>query len=135
MGRLALITALARLALRDTRRRIGQSLVFMVLAALFLLIALVSLAVALGIWLAHLTNPVAAALILAGGSAVLGLLCLWLSGVVRRARNPVLGDVKHEAVQMAATLRDEAAKLPPSVTLGGAALAGLILGIRLFDRK
>lgn len=135
MGRFALIAALARLALRDTQRRVGQSLVLMALAALFLLIALASLAVAIGIWLAHLTNPIAAALILSGGSLVVGLLMLWLSGVVRRGRNPVTQEIRAEAHSLASSLKTEAAQLPPSVTLGGAALAGLVLGIRLFGRK
>lgn len=135
MGRLALITALARLALRDTRRRLGQSLGLLALAAVFLLIALASLAVAIGIWLARLTDPLSAALILAGGAAVLGLLSLWLSGVVRRGRRAGLHDIQLEATNLAASLKDEAAKLPPSVTLGAAGLAGLILGIKLFGRK
>jgi hypothetical protein len=135
MGRLALITALARMALRDTRRRIGQSLALAVLAALFLLISVASLALALGIWLAHLTNPIAAALILSGGALVLGLLTLWLSGVVRRGRSTGLHDIQAEASNLAASLKTEAAKLPPSVTLGAAGLAGLVLGIKLFGRK
>lgn len=135
MGRFALIATLARLALRDTRRRIGQSVALMVLAALFLLISVASLAVALGIWLAHLTNPIAAALILSGGSLLLGLLTLWLSGVVRRGRSPGLDGMQAEAGRLASSLKGEAAKLPPSVTLGAAGLAGLILGIKLFDRK
>lgn len=135
MGRLALITALARLALRDTRRRIGQSLGLMALAALFLAIAGVSLAVAAGIWLARLTDPLSAALILAGGSLLLGLLCLWLAGAVRRRRNAILQEIRAEADTLATGLKAEAGNLPPSVTLGGAALAGLLLGIRLFGRK
>ncbi|MBL4929907.1 phage holin family protein [Fuscibacter oryzae] len=135
MGRLALITALARLALRDTRRRIGQSLALAVLAALFLLISVASLAVALGIWLAQMTNPVAAALILSGGALVLGLLFLWLSGVVRRGRGAGLQDMQAEAGKLASSLKDEAAKLPPSVTLGAAGLAGLVLGLKLFGKK
>lgn len=135
MGRFALLSLLARLALRDTRRRIGRSLALMVLAALFLLVAVVFLAVALWLWLAHLTNPIAAALILAGGSAVLALLSLWLSGVVRRAKTPGLSEMQHEAAKVAASLQAEAAKLPPTVTLGAAGLAGLVLGLKLFGRK
>ena len=135
MGRFALITALARLALRDTQRRIGQTVVLAVLAALFLAIALVCLTVAAGIWLAQLTSPLIAALSRAGGAALLGLICLWLSGRARRARRANLRDLRQEAAQIAANLKGQAADLPPTISLGGAALVGLILGLKLLDRK
>jgi hypothetical protein len=132
--RLALIAALARLALRETRRRWMRALALSAAALVLALVAVVCLLVALGIWLARLTDPLTAALGMAAGAAVLALL---LALIARRAgRRPgALDEVAAELGRAARDLGDEAAKLPPELTLGGAALAGLLAGLALFRRK
>lgn len=135
MGRLGLILALTRLALRDTRRRMVRGMAFLALAGLLFAIAAVAAAVALGIWLARLTDPLSAALILAAGAAGLGLICLGVSAALRRRRAAALSELRAEAERLAAHLKDEAGNLPPGLTLGAAGLIGLILGLRIFGKK
>lgn len=132
--RFALIAALARLALRDTRRRWLRALALSVAALVLALVAMVCLLAALGIWLAQLTGPLAAALILAGGAAVLAL-ALALLARRRPSRSPALDGIEAELARLARSAKDEVAGLPPGAGLGLAALAGLLLGLGLFRRK
>ena len=134
-GSLALMAALARLALRDTRRRIGQSIALLVLATLFFGLALASLVVALGIWLAQVTTPLAAALIIAAGAMVLGLVFLGAYGLTARRTNPALAEMRREAGKLADFARSEVGATSPLTALASAGVAGLVLGLLLFRRR
>jgi cytochrome c biogenesis protein CcdA len=131
---MALIAALARMALRDTRRRWQRRLALSAAALVLALVAVICLLAALGIGLAQITGPLAAALIMAAGAAVLALAL----GLLARRRPPPSGAaaaMEAEIARMARTAREEAAKLPPGLALGGAALAGLLLALALFRRR
>lgn len=132
--RFALIAALARLALRDTRRRWVRVLALWAAALFLALVAAVCLLAALGIWLAHLVGPLAAALILAGAAAALALVLALLAGR-RRRRSPAIDGIEAEFARMARLAQDEVAGMPTGTKLGLAALAGLLLGLGLFRRR
>lgn len=136
--RIALIAALARMALREVCQRWQQKLALWAGALVLGLIAVVCLLVAAGIWLAHLTSPLAAALIMAAAAALLALVL----GLLARRRPPpsrAAAAMEAEIVggisRMVGKTRKDAAKVLPGVALGGAALAGLLVALRLFRRK
>lgn len=132
-ARLSLLSLVAEVALQRGRQRLVRKLILLALAAMLGFLALTAALVAAGLGLATLVPPVQAALILAAGLALLALILVLLA---RGGRDPLATDrLMDEAGRLVGAVQADMRERPIGLPLAGAALAGLILGLRLFGRR
>lgn len=133
--RAVLAAALARFAgtaLRQAKRRAKLAAVLLGSALVFVAVAVMGLALLLWLWLAREIGPEWAAVAIAAGAAIIAAILVFAA---RRALKVTTIDLGQERAKFVSTVSGEARKVPKSIPLAAAGLAGLVMGLRAGRRK
>jgi hypothetical protein len=127
-----LALGLARLSVAQSGRRIAAASGLLVLALIFAAIGLTAFTAALAIWLAHLTDPITAALIIGGAAFVLAAVLILIART--KTRKPSLF-ASPEAQNLMADLNAARSTAEVWAPLLGVAVLAYLLAAKSKDKS